>query len=186
MPSGAAHNPGRRFAAVLSPGLTCCGRFGAKTDRAFWASRRDPAFFTPQRHMHRIAQGRASGEASKRRPGLIGARRATLYSVATFSSAAKWNQFGAKKTRLTDQFFNNSASSLARVLGSAVRWTADDASQPVADGAAEITLSPPWGTRCLRPRRRKRRDRLRQNVSVVDRLSAPKYMPNPLIRPDCR
>ena len=66
----------------------------------------DPAFFTPRRGIHRIAQGRASGEAAKRRPGLIGPRLATLGSGATFSGAAKREQLGAKKKLLPDQIFN--------------------------------------------------------------------------------
>ena len=95
----------RGFAAALCPGLTCCGSFGTKTDRAFWVSRRDPAFSMPQRGTHEIAQGRASGEATKRCPGLIGPRLATLCSGATFSGAAKREPFDAKKKLLPDQIF---------------------------------------------------------------------------------
>ena len=80
--------------------------FGEKTSRAFWASRRDPAFCTPQRDIHRIAQGRASGEAAKRRPGLIGPRLANLCSGAKFSGAAQREPFDAKKKLLPEQILN--------------------------------------------------------------------------------
>ena len=73
-------------------------------------ARHDPAFFTPRRGIHRIAQGRANGEAAKRRPGLIGPRLATQCSGANFSGAAKREQLGAKKKLLQIQFLTAQAT----------------------------------------------------------------------------